>query len=119
MELDPAATRLLTDWFVLGDQALAEFAAIVPGDEPSEATLWPEHFDLAISAGGVNYGFSPGDGYSSIPYAYVGPHTGPPADGDLDFWNAPFGALRRLGEITSIEQAVEFLLAGRRRLDNS
>ncbi len=113
--LDEAAARLLTDWFMLGDAALGEFAAAYAGDEPTSAQLWPEHFDLAITAAAVNYGFSPGDGYVAAPYAYVGPHGGPPAHGD-GFWNAPFGATRLLGEITSIEQAVDFLVEGRTRL---
>jgi hypothetical protein len=114
--LDPGAARLLTDWFVLGDEALAAFAAAVPEDDPGAATLWPEHFDLALTAARVNYGFSPGDGFSPVPYAYVGPHGGPPARGGVEFWNAPFGAIRHLGEITSVEQAVEFLHEGRARL---
>jgi hypothetical protein len=116
LAIDPAAERLLTAWFVLGDQALADLAATVPEDDPSPATLWPEHFDLAITAGPVSYGFSPGDQYSPTPYAYVGPHSGPPAGGAEEFWNAPFGALRVLGEITTVEEALEFLLEGRRRL---
>jgi hypothetical protein len=78
--VDEAATRLLLGWFGTGEQALRAFA---PEIEP---VLWPEHFDLALSVGEVNYGVSPGD--TGEPYAYVGPwspRTGP-------FWNAPFGA---------------------------
>ena len=68
------------------------------GDEAvsvTEAQLWPEHFDLALTAEvpdgrRVNVGFSPGDTFSAEPYLYVGPHdAGSLAD---PFWNAPFGA---------------------------
>ncbi len=69
-----------------GDAALRRLA---PGETP---VLWPEHFDVGISAGEVNYGVSPGDGLIAEPYAYVGPWT--PRTGE--FWNAPFGAARPL-----------------------
>ena len=60
-------------------------------DDPSEANLWPEHFDLAIEAGSekdgsrANYGFSPGDAEHEEPYLYVGPWSGK-ASGEL--WQA-------------------------------
>lgn len=44
-----------------GSLGLAAFAAVVPEDEPTSAQLWPEHFDLGITAARVNYGVSPGD----------------------------------------------------------
>ncbi|WP_445170136.1 hypothetical protein ACTXG7_12935 [Mycolicibacterium sp. Dal123E01] len=60
------------------------------------SVLWPEHLDVAASAGEVNYGVSAGDDFHELPYAYVGPwdfatapRTGPP-------WNAPFGAVHDL-----------------------
>jgi nitrite reductase/ring-hydroxylating ferredoxin subunit len=55
------------------------------GDTASPVRLWPEHFDIAIEMGEINYGFSPGDEHHAEPYAYVGPWTAPPA-GEL--WNA-------------------------------
>lgn len=113
LTLDPAAQLLLADWFTLGDAALARFAADVPEDGPSAATLWPEHFDLAIAAASVNYGFSPGDDHEPMPYVYVGPHAGAPA-GD-PFWNAPFGAFRAISSVGSIEGALGFLHEGRDR----
>jgi hypothetical protein len=70
---------LLADWYQLGAHALASFAAAVPDDQPTSAQLWPEHFDLGITAARVNYGVSPGDGHIAEPYLYVGPHGGPPA----------------------------------------
>lgn len=111
--LDPAAQLLLADWFGLGDAALARFAAEIAEDEPSPAILWPEHFDLALAAAGVNYGFSAGDTYEAAPYAYVGPHSGPPQRDD--FWNAPFGAARSIEAITSLDEALNFLREGRAR----
>jgi hypothetical protein len=115
--LDPAAQLLLADWFTLGDAVLARFCADVPEDAPTEATLWPEHFDLGIVAAEVNYGFSPGDEYEPMPYVYVGPHAGRPA-GD-EFWNAPFGAMRSISSVGSLEAALAFLHEGRDRARKS
>jgi hypothetical protein len=72
-----AAARL-ADWYAFGADVLDAFA-----DEPIR--LWPEHFDIAIELGEVNYGFSPGDEQHPEPYAYVGPQTARPT-GEL--WNA-------------------------------
>ena len=52
LAVDPAAAELLLAWFARGDRALRSFA---PSEEP---ILWPEHFDLGIAAGEVNYGVS-------------------------------------------------------------
>lgn len=90
--LDPAALKAALAAFAAGEEALRRFA---PGEQP---VLWPEHFDLAITVDEVNYGVSPGDGYSPEPYAYVGPHR--PRQGP--FWTAPFGAARALGELGDI-----------------
>jgi hypothetical protein len=40
----------------------------------------------------------------------VGPHRQPPPAGD--FWNASFGACRPWSQVTSTEQALDFLRAG-------
>ena len=112
--LDPRAMRVLADWYLLGAAALDAVAVALAAEEPTEAQLWPEHLDLAIAAGGVNYGFSPGDAAIDEPYAYIGPHDGPPTRDD--FWNAPFGAVRRSSELTSVAAALEFLLEGHARL---
>jgi hypothetical protein len=88
--VDEEAAGLLLGWFATGERALRAFA---PGQEP---TLWPEHFDLAISQDEVNYGVSPGD--TGDPYAYVGPWTkreGP-------FWNADFGATHEMADEVTI-----------------
>jgi hypothetical protein len=89
VHLDLDAALQVQDALALGDRALARFC----GD--AERVLWPEHFDVAITVADVNYGISPGDAYSAVPYAYVGPRqavTGP-------FWNAPFGAARPLTDL--------------------
>ncbi len=39
--------------------------------------LWPEHFDVAVTEGEVNYGVSAGDDGHPMPYAYVSPWTVP------------------------------------------
>lgn len=112
--LDPAAELLIADWFALGAAALARFTADIADDAPSAAILWPEHFDLGVAAATVNYGFSAGDTHEASPYAYVGPHSGPPPETD-GFWNATFGASRTIGAISSVEEAVALLHEGRAR----
>ena len=112
--IDPAAARMLADWYQLGARALRSFAVEFPGDEPSAAVLWPEHFDLGITAGPINYGASPGDRHVPEPYLYVGPHNGPPP-GDPAFWNAPFGAARTIHQIGTAADAAAFFRAGRAR----
>ena len=99
LRVDAAASAALGAWYAFGHGALQRLAdAATAGDEAvsvTEAQLWPEHFDLAVTAEvpdgrQVNVGFSPGDTFSAEPYLYVGPHdTSSLAD---PFWNAPFGA---------------------------
>ena len=113
--IDPAAARVLADWYQLGAQALRSFAAEFPDDQPSAAVLWPEHFDLGITAGSINYGASPGDSRVPEPYLYVGPHDGPPP-GDPAFWNAPFGAARTIHQIGAAADAAAFFRDGRARV---
>jgi hypothetical protein len=68
---------------------------------------------VAIRAGEVNYGASPGAGQVPDPYLYVGP-TGLDlaARGDR-FWNQPFGATVTWEDIGSVEDAVDFFRQGR------
>lgn len=113
--IGPVAARVLASWYALGAQALELFAAEIPGDEPGPAVLWPEHFDVGITAGAVNYGASPGDGHIPDPYLYVGPHDGPPPGGRA-FWNAPFGAARTIHQIGAVAGAVAFFRDGRARV---
>jgi hypothetical protein len=115
LTIDPAAARVLADWYQLGERALRGFAAEIPDDQPTAAVLWPEHFDLGITAGAINYGISPGDAHVADPYMYVGPHDGPPP-GDPAFWNAPFGAVRTIDQIGAAADAVAFFRDGRARV---
>ena len=89
--------------YTAGDAALARFAP------DAERVLWPEHFDVGIRVQDVNFGVSPGDTAVPEPYAYVGPDVVP----DQPFWNAPFGAVLRLGREPSADAIVEFFDAGR------
>jgi hypothetical protein len=114
LTIDPAAARVLADWYQLGEQALRGFSAEIPGDQPTAAVLWPEHFDLGITAGAINYGVSPGDAHVADPYLYVGPHDGPPP-GDPAFWNASFGAVRTIHQIGTAAGAAAFFRDGRAR----
>ena len=100
------ARRLVTA-LAAGDAALRRFE---PGAAP---VLWPEHFDVGIVVGEVNYGVSPGDGYEPEPYAYVGPWTPPDQD---DFWNAPFGAVLRLRPDDGADEVLAFFERGRAAL---
>jgi hypothetical protein len=94
----------------VGQEALAALAGELVAEDPSEPQVFPEHFDLGLTAGTVNYGFSPGDDAVLEPYAYVGPHDTPAAD---PFWNAPFGAYRTWREVTTAAEALDFFRAGR------
>lgn len=107
LSVDAEAAARLATAYAVGDAALR---AIAPDETP---ILWPEHFDIAISADEVNYGVSPGDGFLGEPYAYVGPWTPPEQD---DFWNASFGAARPLADLPDADAIVAFFEEGRARL---
>jgi hypothetical protein len=99
----------LAGWLATGEAALRTLA---PDQTP---VLWPEHFDLAITVNEVNYGISPGDAFLAEPYAYVGPWSlgegWSPREGG--FWNAPFGAVRRAGDLADAGEVAAFFAAGR------
>jgi hypothetical protein len=103
VDADPRAVEVILDAWRVGDRALRRF------DGDQQPVVWPEHLDVAIVSGAINYGVSPGDGFQARPYAYVGPHeprTGP-------FWNAPFGAARPLDELDGEQDVLAFFRAGR------
>ena len=105
LHVEARAVETLASWWQIGWQVLDEVVAALPaGSAAATFQIWPEHFDGATtvtlpSGAKANLGFSPGDGYSPAPYAYVGPWE---ADrpGDPGYWNAPFGAVIRATEIT-------------------
>jgi hypothetical protein len=95
LDVDEPSSQWLGRWYAFGAGQLDRLRANVEGATVSEAQLWPEHFDLAVTldadGDAVNVGFSPGDRDTAEPYVYVGPHDRAGLDGD--YWNAPFGAL--------------------------
>ena len=105
LSVDEGAAVNLADAFALGDGALRAFA---PDQRP---VLWPEHFDIAVTVGRVNYGVSPGDEHRPAPYAYVGPWEVP----DGDFWNEPFGAARDLDGFRDVDDLAAWFREGQRR----
>jgi hypothetical protein len=115
--IDERAARALADWYLMGANALGRFDA---GDATvSPATLWPEHFDLAVTVelpggAGLSVGVSPGDRTSDEPYAYVGPWD----RGRFDdpFWNASFGALRTRHEVPDDAALDAFIAEGLARV---
>jgi hypothetical protein len=112
--IDPDAARLLAEWYQLGAQAMSRLAAEIAGDQPGAVVLWPEHFDVGMTAAAINYGASPGDDQIPEPYLYVSPHEGLPP-GDSAFWNVPFGAARTFRQIGTVAEAAAFFRDGRAR----
>jgi hypothetical protein len=115
LEIDPDAAAALAAWYALVIDALGVFTAQHRDDTATEPTLWPEHFDLALSMGEVNYGGSPGDAEHPEPYLYVSPW----AKREGAFWNEPFGATRSAAEVNGVGDAVAFFIEGRRQAEAS
>jgi hypothetical protein len=118
--LDSLSAQLLGEWYLIGQRAIDEVVASVPGAEASVGRLWPEHFDHGIDLAarpGVrcNLGAAAGDGFSDEPYLYVGPWDAA-RPGSADYWNAPFGAVLGYAQLDAaadpLGRAIEFLLAG-------
>jgi hypothetical protein len=112
LRVDATALAELMHWYGTCAQALELFATEVAAEEPSASTLWPEHFDVAIRVGEVNYGALGGDAKITEPYAYVGPpaKTVPPMPSA--FWNQPFGAARTRHELPDVSDVVAFYREG-------
>jgi hypothetical protein len=102
LQVDTDAATALLDWFAVGAAGLLTFA---PDERP---VLWPEHFDLAITVDEVNYGVSPGDGFSVEPYAYVGPWS----QVQGEFFDAPFGAARTWSRVQDAAGIAAFFREG-------
>jgi hypothetical protein len=129
INLDVEGGGEVVRWFGLVAAILDRVLAQLPADaSPTLPRVWPEHFDAAIEAHAtadrrVNLGGSPGDGFSSEPYLYVGPWT-TDRPGEAEFWNAPFGAYRTWGQLAvdsadPVEAGAAFLLDGFGRLVSS
>jgi hypothetical protein len=89
--VDPAAARLLGDWYGFAWSVLEELRAEPAAAPAGRTQLWPEHFDAAVDLGPegparATYGASPGDAAVDEPYLYVLPSEPAAAAGDL--WNA-------------------------------
>jgi hypothetical protein len=114
LDIDPAAADLLYRSLYAGGFALKQ---VLPEQTP---VLWPEHFDVAVTADEVNYGVSSGDDFHPTPYAYVGPWDQAERQRTGEFWNAPFGAalpLDTAADANALSTAiVAFLDRGRREL---
>jgi hypothetical protein len=109
VSVDAASAARIATWFDRGREALL---ALESGQTP---VLWPEHFDLALTVDEVNLGVSPGDGYHSTPYAYVGPWDFDPASptyADRTLFNAPFGAVCTVEECPDVDALARFYVAG-------
>lgn len=113
--LDRDAAALIADWFALTDRALAAVAHSYRKQNPSEAQLWPEHFDLAVAVGPCTLGGSPGDGAHPEPYLYVAPWEPAPYVQAGGFWNEPFGASMPWRADLTVANAVAFFTAGLQR----
>lgn len=107
LDVDPHAAATLAAAWHLGERALRAFAAEVTAPEP-EPVLWPEHFDVAITVDGSDYGVSPGDDAIPEPYAYIS--TAAEADGA--FWNQPFGAARPLTDLPDPTAVADYYRTG-------
>ena len=60
LEIDPDAAAAFAAWHTLVPRRPRRVGGATD-EQPTDPTLWPEHFDLALSLDEVNYGSSPGD----------------------------------------------------------
>jgi hypothetical protein len=118
--LDSVTSSILGEWYLLGQRAMEEAMASIPGAEASVGRLWPEHFDFGLDLAAkpdvrVNLGAAAGDGGINEPYLYVGP-WGPERPGAAEYWTAPFGATLTFAELNIVEEpldrAIEFFSQG-------
>jgi hypothetical protein len=115
LRIDAVAASVIARAFTLGDEACSALVAAHQPSDPPVPVLWPEHFDVGIALGDVNYGVSAGDASIPEPYAYVGPHRSRLGD----FWDQPFGSARLVRELDGVADLVAYFEEGliRARLD--
>lgn len=122
--VDPTAVEVISEWFSFGSFALERLLASHPdlADVAGPPTLWPEHFDLAVTIpddvrGEVVVGVSPGDDADNDPYAYVswsGVRDG--AGASDQWWNRPWGRWLSIHDVATTEELVAFYEEGFRHL---
>jgi hypothetical protein len=118
--VDADAAHALAAWFAFGDALLADLRERYAAHDPSSATLWPEHFDLACDLGDeragtrAGYGASPGDDVIDQPYLYVGPWEPSRRTGKLA--THPFGAAMTYADLAAAADSkgagMDFFLEG-------
>lgn len=120
LQIDPAASAFLGQWFEMAFEALRVVAADEASIDASEPQLWPGHFDPAIEVGDEDhrgsYGASPGDHSIDEPYLYLSiwypDRIG--VDASAEIWNAPAftGSMLKLSDFPAgadpVEVAVDF-----------
>lgn len=114
LAVDRDASLALGAWYALGHDVLEDLRGLFDPSAVTEAQLWPEHFDYAVTVTvgddvKANVGFSPGDGFESGPYVYVGPHVTDGLEGA--YWNAPFGAFLPYAALSLVDDPATPALA--------
>ena len=120
LAVDADAAAALGDWYAFTADALASLRTTYAAHTPSNATLWPEHFDFALDLGDAeagtraNYGSSPGDAAIETPYLYIGPWSEDARTGFLGEYGfggaCPYNELRAADDTTAA--ALEFFARG-------
>jgi hypothetical protein len=117
LTVDPAAVATIATWYAFVDDRLAELVKEHP--DATDATLWPEHLDLALSFGEANFGGSPGDATIGEPYLYAGPWAAERLTGMFSAY--PWGAAVTYSELRAEDDADAaaraFFLGAARALD--
>jgi hypothetical protein len=117
LHLDPDELQRIVHWYQLVTAALEQFRDELDTEEASDITLWPEHFDVAIRSGEVNYGGLMGDAKVPRPYVYVGPPVAALPNPPAGFWNTPFGAARSEDQVGTTADVLDFFRTGREAID--
>ncbi|MDP9334176.1 MAG: hypothetical protein M3Q30_12840 [Actinomycetota bacterium] len=120
LSVEPEAASVLAAWIALGESLLDELRETYAAHDPTTATIWPEHFDLACELGDAaagtraTYGASPGDRAIPQPYLYVGPWEASRRSGKLA--TQPWGAAMTYDELRTAGDAkgagMDFFLEG-------